>query len=62
KPGIMLKTTRAVLIVAIQRGEDIITSPGPDTRIEPEDTLVVIGTQEDVLAFESLIANKTDNQ
>lgn len=51
-----------VLIVAIQRGEDIITSPGPDTRIEPEDTLVVIGTQEDVLAFESLIANKTDNQ
>lgn len=45
-----------VLVVAIQRGDDIISSPGPDTIIEPADVLVVIGPQDDVLEFESLVS------
>lgn len=46
-----------VLVVAIQRGEAILSSPGPETVVEPGDTLVVIGPQSDVLAFEELVAN-----
>jgi len=45
-----------VLVVAIQRGEDILSSPGPETVVEASDTLVVIGSQDDVLAFEDLVA------
>lgn len=45
-----------VLVVAIQRGDHIISSPGPDTLIEPGDVLVVIGPQDDVLEFESFVS------
>lgn len=32
-------------VIAIQRGDDTITNPEPDTRIEVNDTLVVLGSQ-----------------
>jgi TrkA domain protein len=46
-----------VLIVAIQRDADILSSPGPETVIEAGDVLVVIGPQDDVLEFESLVSD-----
>ncbi|MFW6384229.1 MAG: cation:proton antiporter regulatory subunit [Halodesulfurarchaeum sp.] len=52
----LVRDKQDVLIVAIQRGDEIITSPGPETVVEPEDTLVVIGRQADVLSFEELVA------
>lgn len=46
-----------VSIIAIQRDEDVITPPTPDTVIEAGDTLVVVGEQEDCLEFEKLIGD-----
>jgi TrkA domain protein len=44
-----------VLIVAIQRGDEIISSPGPETVVEAGDTLVVIGTHDAILDFEACL-------
>jgi TrkA domain protein len=40
-------------VIAVQRGEETITNPGADTRIEAGDTLIVIGSREQCRAFES---------
>ncbi len=45
-----------VLVVAIQRAGEIISSPGPDTLIESGDVLVVIGPQDDVIEFETFVS------
>lgn len=49
-----------VSIVAIQRGDDLVPSPSPDTTIEANDTLIVIGSQDNIRDFEPLITNDTD--
>jgi TrkA domain protein len=43
-------------IVAIERDENVIPSPAPDTRIEVGDTVVVIGAREDIHAFGELVS------
>lgn len=45
-----------VSVVAIQRGDTVLSSPDPDTVIEAGDTLVVIGSQENLHSFESLVS------
>lgn len=40
-----LRQELGVSVVAVQRGEETITNPGPETRIEADDTLVVLGSQ-----------------
>ncbi|MFP4530740.1 MAG: cation:proton antiporter regulatory subunit [Halodesulfurarchaeum sp.] len=45
-----------VLVVAIKRGDDIISSPGPGEEIDPGDVLVVIGPHDDIQEFESFVA------
>jgi TrkA domain protein len=45
-----------VSIVAIERGEEVIPSPPPDTEFQPGDTLVVIGDRTDIQSFESLVS------
>jgi TrkA domain protein len=42
-------------VIAIHRGDRVVPSPDPDTVIEAGDTLVVLGSQEDVNQFEPLI-------
>lgn len=50
-------------VVAIQRGDTVLSSPDPDTVIEAGDTLVVIGSQENLHRFESLVsADSSDPQ
>lgn len=50
-------------VVAIQRGDTVLSSPDPDTVIEAGDTLVVIGSQENLHSFESLVsADASDPQ
>ena len=39
-------------IIAIERGDETVTEIGPDTRIEPDDELVVVGTDEGIREFE----------
>lgn len=46
-----------VSIVAIQRGDEVIAPPGPETRIEDGDTVVVVGDRDDCAAFEQLLAS-----
>lgn len=55
-----IRERTGVSVVAIQRDGDTIPSPSPDTVIQPEDTLVVIGSQEDVNDFEGLVAGQAD--
>jgi TrkA domain protein len=43
-------------IVAIERDESVIPSPAPDTRIEAGDTVVVIGSRDDIHAFGALVS------
>lgn len=45
-----------VSIVAIQRGDDVLSPPEPETIIEAGDTVVVVGERESCQAFESLIS------
>jgi len=42
-------------IIAVQRGEETIPNPPPDTRIRAGDTLVTLGTREEQSALASLI-------
>ncbi|WP_254768902.1 cation:proton antiporter regulatory subunit [Salinilacihabitans rarus] len=44
-----------VSIVAIQRDDEVVPAPSPDTVIEAGDTLVVVGDREDCREFETLL-------
>jgi len=39
-------------VIAVERGDDIITDIGPDTTIKPGDGLVIVGTDEAINVFE----------
>ena len=47
-----VRETTGCTVIAIERGDDVITDVGPETRIERGDELVVAGTDEGVRAFE----------
>ncbi|NHN46157.1 cation:proton antiporter regulatory subunit [Halostella sp. JP-L12] len=34
-------------IIAVQRGDETITNPAPDTELRPDDTLVAVGSREE---------------
>ncbi|MGQ3411020.1 cation:proton antiporter regulatory subunit [Natrinema versiforme] len=50
-----IRDRTGVSIVAIQRGEELISPPTPETILEVGDTLVVIGDREDCAQFEELL-------
>ncbi|AHF99818.1 potassium transporter TrkA [Halostagnicola larsenii XH-48] len=52
-----IRERTGVSIIAIQRGSEVITPPTPETVIEAEDTLVVVGQREDCTEFEQLLGN-----
>jgi TrkA domain protein len=47
-------------VIAIQRDEETLTNPAPNTRIEPGDTLVVLGSKEACRQLDSLAAGEID--
>lgn len=47
-----------VTVIAIQRGDETIDSPPPDTELREGDTLMVIGTAEECESFEELLAGE----
>lgn len=49
-----------VTIVAIQRADETIASPGADAVIEAGDTLVVVGSKEGCRKFEALVSGNGD--
>ncbi|QLK27234.1 potassium transporter TrkA [Natrinema zhouii] len=50
-----IRERTGVSIVAIQRGETLISPPTPETVLEIGDTLVVVGDREDCAQFEELL-------
>jgi TrkA domain protein len=55
-----IRERTGVSIVAIQRGETLISPPTPETILEVGDTLVVIGDREDCAQFEELLGAGLD--
>ncbi|WP_284013714.1 cation:proton antiporter regulatory subunit [Halobaculum litoreum] len=52
--GIRSRTGASIL--AIRRGDDLLSNPDPDTAIRAGDTLVVVGTEEAYDALDRLLA------
>lgn len=50
-----IRTRTGVSVVAIVRGDETIPAPGPDTRMEPGDQLVVVGTIRGIEAVVELL-------
>ncbi|MFC6717848.1 cation:proton antiporter regulatory subunit [Natrialbaceae archaeon GCM10025810] len=53
-----IRERTGVSIVAVQREDEVISPPTPETVIEVGDTLVVVGDQEDCAAFETLLGSE----
>ncbi|ELZ17183.1 TrkA-C domain-containing protein [Haloterrigena salina JCM 13891] len=53
-----VRNRTGVSIVAIQRGDDLISPPTPETVLEVDDTLVVIGEREECAEFETLLGDE----
>ena len=47
-------------VVAIQRDDDTESNPGPETVVEADDTLIILGTREACQRAESLAAGEQD--
>lgn len=50
-----IREQTGVSILAIQRGEETIANPKPNTRIEANDILVSLGTRDEQQAFSELV-------
>ncbi|WP_312906985.1 cation:proton antiporter regulatory subunit [Natronosalvus caseinilyticus] len=50
-----IRERTGVSIVAIQRGEEVLAAPDPETTLAADDTLVVVGDRDDCRDFETLI-------
>lgn len=53
--GSSIRTRSGVSVVAVLRGEITHPAPGPEFRIEPGDTLVVVGTPEGIAAATGVV-------
>jgi TrkA domain protein len=42
-----IRTATGTSIIAIQRGEETVANPAPETKLEPGDLLVAVGTREE---------------
>ena len=52
-----IRDRTGVSVVAIQRGDELISPPTPETVLEVGDTVVVIGEQADCTRFEGLLGD-----
>jgi TrkA domain protein len=50
-----IRTETGTSIIAIQRGEDTISNPPPETELEPGDLLVAVGTREEQAELDALV-------
>ncbi|MFC7137164.1 cation:proton antiporter regulatory subunit [Halobaculum litoreum] len=51
-----MRSRTGASILAIRRGDDLLSNPDPDTAIRAGDTLVVVGTEEAYDALDRLLA------
>lgn len=57
-----LRAKTGASVVTIQRGDDVLASPGPETEMEVGDTLIVVGDRESVEALEGMLARPVDRE
>ena len=57
-----LRQELGVSVIAVQRGEETITNPDPNTPIEMDDTLVVLGSYEACQRLDEIVAGNTDDE
>jgi TrkA domain protein len=50
-----VRTETGTSIIAIQRGEETISNPPPETALEPGDLLVAVGTREEQAELDALV-------
>lgn len=50
-----IRTETGTSVIAIQRGEETISNPPPETTLEPGDLLVAVGTREEQAELDALI-------
>lgn len=50
-----IRTETGTSIIAIQRGEETISNPPPETELEPDDLLVAVGTREEQAELAALV-------
>jgi len=53
--GSDVRAETGISVVVVERGDEVIASPGSDTAIRPDDTLVIVGSAEDCADFESRV-------
>lgn len=56
-----IRQQTGVSVIAIQRGEETLANPNPETKIDAGDILVAIGTREEQVALTELL-NATDSE
>lgn len=49
-------------VIAIQRGDETVSNPGPEVTIEEDDILVAIGTREELGKLGDLVAGDRDEE
>lgn len=57
-----LRRLHGLNVVAIQRGDRMISNPGPETVVEARDRLIVLGLSEEVNAASELFRRPTDDE
>ena len=50
-----IRTETGTSIIAIQRGEETVSNPPPETELEPGDLLVAVGTREEQAELDALV-------
>lgn len=54
-----IREQTGVSVIAVQRGEETIANPAPDTVIEGDEILVTLGTRDEQRAFSELVNSDT---
>lgn len=57
-----LRQELGVSVIAVQRGDEVITNPDPDIPIETDDTLVVLGSQDACQRLNEVVAGNTGGE
>jgi TrkA domain protein len=50
-----IRTATGTSIIAIQRGEETVANPAPETKLEPGDLLVAVGTREEQAELAAMV-------
>jgi TrkA domain protein len=53
-----IRTETGASIIAIQRGEETVSNPPPETELEPGDLLVAVGTREEQAELDALVESR----